>query len=102
MAFFQEASVVDFAIRLDVGRRRQFFDPVQRDTLAVVAEALVLRAADHLSARRDNDSGVARPHRIAHDGVAGMWRPVARARRIGEEGEQFIAVTLAVGAVDIG
>ena len=70
----QKIGVVYFSVILDVGVRRQLLDPVERHALAVVAEALVLRAADDVSARRDNDSSVARPHRVAHDGVAGMRR----------------------------
>ena len=102
MTLPQEAGVVNFAVSLDVGGRREFFDAVQRHALAVVAEALVLRTADDLSARRDNDAGVAGPHGVAHDGVAGVRRPVGGARRVGKEGEQFIAMILAIRAVDIG
>ncbi|MNL60402.1 hypothetical protein D3C87_1842070 [compost metagenome] len=67
-----------------------------------MAKALVLGAADHLSARRDNDSGVSGPHGVAHDGVAGVGRPLGRARRIREKREKLVTVALAVCSVNIG
>ncbi|KAG0755961.1 hypothetical protein G6F22_020446 [Rhizopus arrhizus] len=101
MTLPQKARVVDFAVRFDVGGRRELLDPVQRDALAVVAEALVLSASDHVSARRDNDSGVTSPHRVAHDRVARVRRPDGGSRRIRKKREKLVTVALPVCSINI-